>query len=77
LYPRLHSSLPLLIKELFREKRAQIETNLNMFIQIILEDAIFNEDKLSGSKYTTIKQHIIQTLLLESLNIRSTIIRNV
>jgi len=106
LYPRLHSSLPLLIKELFREKKALVEKNLNLFIQIILEDAIFNEEVhdnmksvakfkylhiglkvveailnrvqgLTGSKHTAMKLRITQTLLLEGLNIRSMVIRNV
>ena len=45
LHPRLHTSVYLIVRELFRDKKS-IEKNFDLFNRIILEDSVFNEDVL-------------------------------
>ena len=49
LYPRLHSSTCLLVKELFRDKK-HLGKNVETFFKVVLEDSIFNEDIHSSMK---------------------------
>jgi len=68
LYPRLHSSVHLTIKELFREKKS-IEKNFDLFNRIILEDSIFNEDvydkmkSVAKLKYLHVGLKIVEAVL--------------
>lgn len=68
LYPRLHSSIPLLIKEVFRDEKS-FESNFALFSQILLEQTIFDErvhdtmKSVAKYKYLHIGLRIVESLL--------------
>jgi len=49
LFPRLHSSAMLLVKELMRDSKHFFK-NFESFFKVLLEDAIFNEEILEAMK---------------------------
>ena len=54
LYPRLHSSIPLLINELQSEEKFQDKLKLfQQFVKIVLDDFLFNEESYSTMKSVT------------------------
>lgn len=71
LYPRLHSSVPLIINDLVRDKKS-FEKTFVLFNQIILEDGIFNEgnyEALKSSsklKYLHIGLKVVELILKEA-----------
>jgi len=70
LYPRLHSSVHLIIKELLRERKL-IEKNFDLFNRIVLEESIFNEDVYDNMKsaaklkYLHAGLKIVETILVQ------------